>query len=430
MTDGPITPPHPKIGMVPAQPAAKPERGRVKHPRLWGVLGWAATAVILGLIVAAVLTIMLWLMFRGVWPWDDSDRLKVKGIDLLKLALSVVAGAGGAVALTISVLKQRILERDAEGQRAEAAAQREVDAAFRSRYGEAATQLGSDRAAVQLAGVYAMANLADDWPEQRQQCVEVLCGFLRLPPPADEALRAADAKIRTTIGAVLRDHLQEGGAWCGLDFNLTGAYLVDLNLIGARFTGRNTWFTGAQFTGEVTSFAGAQFTSENTSFVEARFTSENTSFDEARFASELTWFDRAEFASEHTSFGGAEFASENPSFAGARFTGKNTTFLEAKFTGEHTTFAGARFTGKNTTFVAAEFTGKNTWFFGAEFTGENTSFAEAEFTGENTSFAEAEFTGENTSFAEAEFTGSRERVFKGAVVPQDALNGAHFAVEP
>lgn len=227
MTDGPITPPHPKGGMVPAQPAAKPERGRVKHPRLWGVLGWAATAVILGLIVAAVLTIVLWLMFRGVWPWDDSDRLKVKGIDLLKLALSVVAGAGGAVALTISVLKQRILERDAEGQRAEAAAQREVDAAFRSRYGEAATQLGSDRAAVQLAGVYAMANLADDWPEQRQQCVDVLCGFLRLPPPADEALRAADAKIRTTIGAVLRDHLQEGGAWCGLDFNLIGAYLVD-----------------------------------------------------------------------------------------------------------------------------------------------------------------------------------------------------------
>lgn len=394
MTDGPITPPHPKVGMVPAQPAAKPERGRVKHPRLWGVLGWAATAVILGLIVAAVLTIVLWLMFRGVWPWDDSDRLKVKGIDLLKLALSVVAGAGGAVALTISVLKQRILERDAEGQRAEAAAQREVDAAFRSRYGEAATQLGSDRAAVQLAGVYAMANLADDWPEQRQQCVDVLCGFLRLPPPADEALRAADAKIRTTIGAVLRDHLQEGGAWCGLDFNLIGAYLVDLNLIGARFTGRNTWFTGAQFTGENTRFDRARFASERTSFARAQFTGEITSFGEARFTGKNTWFD------------------------GAEFTGENTVFLEARFTGE------------NTRFDEAEFTGENTLFLKAWFTGKNTSFDRAEFTGKTTSFAWAEFTGKNPTFAEARFTGNREQVFEGAVVPQDALNGAHFAVEP
>ncbi|MBB5848980.1 hypothetical protein E4A41_03600 [Micrococcus endophyticus] len=394
MSDGPITPPHPKVGMVPAQPAAKPERGRVKHPRLWGVLGWAATAVILGLIVAAVLTIVLWLMFRGVWPWDDSDRLKVKGIDLLKLALSVVAGAGGAVALTISVLKQRILERDAEGQRAEAAAQREVDAAFRSRYGEAATQLGSDRAAVQLAGVYAMANLADDWPEQRQQCVDVLCGFLRLPPPADEGLGAADAKIRTTIGAVLRDHLQEGGAWCGLDFNLIGAYLVDLDLIGARFTGRNTWFTGAQFTGEHTTFDLARFASEHTSFAEARFTGEHTSFAEARF------------------------------------TGEHTTFAKAEFTGKTTSFGEAEFTGKTTSFGGAEFTGENTWFAGAEFTGEHTWFAGAEFTGENTWFGGAEFTGKTTSFAGAQFTGNREQVFKEAVVPQYALIGAQFAVEP
>ncbi|CVN86348.1 Uncharacterised protein [Streptococcus pneumoniae] len=392
--------------MVPAQPAAKPERGRVKHPRLWGVLGWAATAVILGLVVAVVLTIVLWLMFRGVWPWDDSDRLKVEGIDLVKLALSVVAGAGGVIALTVSVLKQRILERDAEGQRAEAAAQREVDAAFRSRYGEAATQLGSDRAAVQLAGVYAMANLADDWPEQRQQCVDVLCGFLRLPPPVDEALRAADAQIRTTIGAVLRDHLQEGGAWCGLDFNLIGAYLVDLNLIGARFTGRNTRFTGAQFTGENTTFAEARFASEHTLFAEARFAGENTSFDRAEFTGKTTSFDRAEFASELT------------------------WFAEARFTGEHTWFVKARFTGENTTFAKAEFTGKNTTFVKAEFTGKSTMFGFAEFTGENTSFAEARFAGENTLFARAQFTGNRERVFEGAVVPQDALNGAHFAVEP
>src|SRR5215831_14210978 len=49
------------------------------------------------------------------------------------------------------------------------------------RFATAAGQLGSDKpAAVRLAGVYAMAGLADDWPENRQTCVDVLCAFLRV----------------------------------------------------------------------------------------------------------------------------------------------------------------------------------------------------------------------------------------------------------
>ena len=47
--------------------------------------------------------------------------------------------------------------------------------ALAKRYQEAATQLGHDKAAVRLAGVYAMGRLADDWPEERQTCVDVLC---------------------------------------------------------------------------------------------------------------------------------------------------------------------------------------------------------------------------------------------------------------
>ena len=50
------------------------------------------------------------------------------------------------------------------------------------RFATAAGQLGSDKPpAVQLAGVYAMAGLADDWEENRQTCVDVLCGYLRMP---------------------------------------------------------------------------------------------------------------------------------------------------------------------------------------------------------------------------------------------------------
>jgi hypothetical protein len=50
------------------------------------------------------------------------------------------------------------------------------------RFATAAEQLGGDKPpAVRLAGVYAMAGLADDWEENRQTCVDVLCAYLRMP---------------------------------------------------------------------------------------------------------------------------------------------------------------------------------------------------------------------------------------------------------
>ena len=65
------------------------------------------------------------------------------------------------------------------------------------RFATAAGQLGGDKPpAVRLAGVYAMAGLADDWPENRQTCVDVLCAYLRLPydpDPGEDAARAGAA---------------------------------------------------------------------------------------------------------------------------------------------------------------------------------------------------------------------------------------------
>src|SRR5215468_6203125 len=63
------------------------------------------------------------------------------------------------------------------------------------RFAMAAEQLGNDRpSAVRLAGVYAMAGLADDWEENRQTCVDVLCACLRMPyePDPGEGIPAAE----------------------------------------------------------------------------------------------------------------------------------------------------------------------------------------------------------------------------------------------
>ena len=63
--------------------------------------------------------------------------------------------------------------------------------ALNERFATAAEQLGSDKPAVRLAGVYAMAGLADDWAENRQTCVDVLCAYLRMPYEPDPGHVAA-----------------------------------------------------------------------------------------------------------------------------------------------------------------------------------------------------------------------------------------------
>lgn len=54
------------------------------------------------------------------------------------------------------------------------------------RFAAAADRLGANKpAAVRLAAVRAMAGLADDWAENRQTCVDVLCAYLRMPYAPD-----------------------------------------------------------------------------------------------------------------------------------------------------------------------------------------------------------------------------------------------------
>ena len=50
-------------------------------------------------------------------------------------------------------------------------------------YTKAADQLGSDKAPVRLAGLYAMERLAQDNPSERQTIVNVICAYLQMPSP-------------------------------------------------------------------------------------------------------------------------------------------------------------------------------------------------------------------------------------------------------
>jgi len=125
------------------------------------------------------------------------------------------------------------------------------------RFATAAEQLGSDKPpAVRLAGVYAMAGLADDWEENRQTCIDVLCGYLRMPYEPDPGEQArepdrldfrASREVRHTVIRVVTAHLKDGAAvsWQGLNFDFTGAVFDGGDFNGARFSGGTVYFRSA-----------------------------------------------------------------------------------------------------------------------------------------------------------------------------------------
>ena|SRR5215472_508190 len=129
------------------------------------------------------------------------------------------------------------------------------------RFDTVAEHLGSDKPpAVRLAGVYAMAGLADAWPEHRQMRVEVLCGYLRMPyepepgldAPAEKRLAfQASREVRRTVIRVIAAHLNGTApvSWCGLNFDFAGAVFDGGDFSGAKFSGGTANFTGAEFSG-------------------------------------------------------------------------------------------------------------------------------------------------------------------------------------
>jgi uncharacterized protein YjbI with pentapeptide repeats len=374
-------------------------------------------------------------------------------IDILKTALTAVAGVGGAVALVVAYRRQRDLEQGR----------------FIERFGAAATQLGSPDPAVRIAGVYAIASAADESSTfgRRQQCIDVLCGYLRLPydprrgdthdteivttdrPPANSVLQSGrettlhqkirqnDREVRQTIVRVIGAHLQDSvdPSWSIHNYDFTGVIFEDASFLGAVFSGQNTDFRGAVFGGKNTGFGetvfrgknadfrGAVFGGERTNFGGAVFSGTSASFNEATFSGKTyftgtkfksaidftfakfsgeTKFDHAVFSGE-TGFTGTKFSGETQ-FEDAMFCGAVTHFEVAQFSGS-TNFGGATFRGTDVRFQLATFSGATTWFGGATFSAEKTNFGSVTFGSEFTTFTGAAFTGKSAVFNGAKFTG-------------------------
>lgn len=209
----------------------------------WAVM--LATASVVALTAAAVTAVLMWLDLAKL---STNDRTTVQ-LDALKIGLSVGVGSGGVFALYLAARRQRTTELDL-AQRAAAQASADVDATERritELYTKAAEQLGSDKAVVRLAGLYAMERLAQANPRHRQTVVEVFCGYLRMPFIMNDASTKEndpghdlqELQIRRATQRILHRHLipdhgltnePNPDYWGEMDLDLTGATLVSFGL--------------------------------------------------------------------------------------------------------------------------------------------------------------------------------------------------------
>ncbi len=381
---------------------------------------------------------------RWITPVDASKT--AAEIDVTRVALTVVAGVGGVVALVIAYRRQRDLEQSR----------------FVERFGAAAAQLGATDVAVRIAGVYAMAGVADesDGP-RRQQCIDVLCGYLRLPytpalggnhqtkdilkyPAAQDGpekeqhfeYRQNDREVRATIVRVIADHLRPNAeySWSESNFDFRTAHFEDVDLSNTTFS-RDARFNEATFSGDArfnevsfagdvwfsrASFAGAAWFSEATFSRDARFDSAGFSggagFDKASFVGE-TWFSETSFA-DAAWFSEANFSGD-ARFNEATFSG-DARFNEANFSGD-ARFNEATFSG-DARFNEAKFSG-DARFSGVTFSG-SAGFSGARFS-DTAWYSEARFSG-TAWFSEATF--SRNARFDSAGFSRAAgFNKASFA---
>jgi uncharacterized protein YjbI with pentapeptide repeats len=259
------------------------------------------------------------------------------------------------------------------------------------RFATAAEQLGSDKPAVRLAGVYAMAGLADDWAENRQTCVDVLCAYLRMPYEPDPGQDAPEPQrltfqaireVRHTVIRVITAHLKEDAAvsWQGLTFDFWGVVFDGGDFNGARFSRGTVSFYGAKFSGGTVYFNETKFSGGTARFDDAKFDGGTVSFNRAQFSGGLVTFSEARFSRGLVTFGDARFSGGTITFSDARFTGGTVSFNRAQFSGStvsfgDTEFDGTRFSGGDVTFDDARFCGGDVTFVGAEFSGGTANFS-------------------------------------------------------
>lgn len=388
--------------------------GRGPTQRAW----WAALVA-----AAVVVVLVVWVL-----PSLLTRRPDVRGAERHKamsdvrtslMAMLGALGAAGGLAYTAKTFRLSQI------------------AHLTGRFQDASKQMGEEHPAVRLGGIQAMAQLADEWTEQRQRCVDVLCAYVRASAEQEGTGRGPDRDARRRAVELIAERLRANGAtsWIGCDFDFTGAVLDVGNFGGASFARGRFCFDGARFLDRVR-FDGAAFVGATVSFAGSWFEGGcEVSFDGAEFRRGAVGFEQANFAGGEVRFRAARFdAGCKVTFAEARLgKGGTVSFEGARLAGEGISFADARFVtakdgGGDVSFATAEFGGRVS-FQGATFA-RDVRFDGARLAGAELSFRHATFVTDKLVFREARCAGATFSV-EGAESQAGciSLEGAHGVPE-
>jgi uncharacterized protein YjbI with pentapeptide repeats len=403
--------------------AAQTEPQRMLRSWLWALIDVAT--------VGLVLFVLWW----GPWLFARAPDHELTAVQERKaendVRTTLVQTVGGLIVAGGLVVTYRTFRQN---QRDQVKRWEEQDRTYRlnlaaqvtDTYREAVGQLGHEHAPVRLGALYSLENLAQDSPSRRQNVVDVLCAYLRMPytpptsdnpstesepaavedaSPADPGAEkrkqeaAQELQVRQTAQRRLAEHLRrpegmsredarnanaspESPFWPGMKLDLTGASLVNLEMRDISVAYAN--FDHAEF------FGDAQFT--NADFPGGAW------FNHAKYFGKA-WFEYATFSrdarfewvkfSDSASFGRAEFVGQ-AFFGWAEFC-DGGWFNAVKFVGG-AGFGQASFVG-GAGFGNAEFIG-GAWFGTTKFLGFS-MFDKASFF-RDVSFDGTEFSGDVT----------------------------------
>ncbi|WSQ12959.1 hypothetical protein OG604_37245 [Streptomyces sp. NBC_01231] len=262
---------------------------------------------------------------------------------------------------------------------------------FNERFSTASSQLGNEQAAVRLAGVHAMAGLADDWEEQRQTCIEVLCAYLRIPyapkPDTDTPLFERlewqqNREVRRTIVRVIRGRLTEEASisWQGHSFDFSGGLFDGVDLSGISvFSGTQLTFRGATFYSGALDCRRMRLDGGGVSFAGCRIgNGTKTAFSHSQFIDGVLDFSRMECHSR-LDFEGVKLSQCVIDFRNARFETCEVTFVEAELLGGEIDFSHSKVPNARFRFHRVKLAGAALSFDGVSFSYVELQFHRMEF---------------------------------------------------
>lgn len=179
-----------------------------------------------------------------------------------------------------------------------------------------------------------MAALADDWKEQRQMCIDVLCGYMRLPyqpvPTQHQSMhgqpdyKVGEREVRLAILRTVRDHLRKDAkpSWQGCIFRFHRAVFDGGNLSYVVMSKGYMSFYHAKFVGHTLDFRSAKFTGGTTDFQEAEFRDGTVDFRYSEFSPGSTVrFPECKIADGKIDVRYAKFSGGTVDFSTADFSG-------------------------------------------------------------------------------------------------------------